>query len=258
MGVSRGLLGCSWLFGRLGALEARNGEKAKNIEKTKEDQRFWPLQAFPGRVSGLSWAPWGAFGESWRLLRGLSGPPAPALGPILGLFRGGLGLSWAPLGQSWGILGPSWGRLGELLGGFCAVLGASSAVLERWKHGMVRRPKTSKKPIKINDFGLFRPSRDASRGSLGPPWSAPGSLESRPKTVLGCLEASWAVCLRSGGFLGASWAVLGRFGGSPGGPGARYRERTGDVPEVWDAGAGGGVFIYIIYIHIMYVIYNTR
>ena len=163
--------------------------------------------------------PLGAFGGSWTLLRGLSGPPAPALGPILGPFRGGLGLPWGSLGLSWGVIGPSWDRLGGLMGGLGAVLGISSALLERWKLENARKPKTSKKQMKINDLSFFGLSRNASPGSLGPSGRAPGSLERRRKAVLGCLGASWAVCLRSGGFLGASWAVLGRFWRLPGRPG---------------------------------------
>ena len=49
-----------------------------------------------------------------------------------------------------------------------ALRGASSAVLERWKLDNARKPKThKKKQMKINDFCLLGPSRDASRISLG-------------------------------------------------------------------------------------------
>eukprot|EP00959_Pyramimonas_sp_CCMP1952_P392094 8216278-Pyramimonas_sp.AAC.1 len=46
--------------------------------------------------------------------------------------------------------------------------------------------------MKIDDLGLFGPSRDASRTSLGVSWRPPGSLKSRRKANLGCLGASWA------------------------------------------------------------------
>eukprot|EP00959_Pyramimonas_sp_CCMP1952_P228559 4778417-Pyramimonas_sp.AAC.1 len=65
-----------------------------------------------------------------RRPRGLWKPPAPALGPILGLLWGDLGLCWAPLQQSGSLLGPSWGRPAGLLGGLGPVLGGSSALLD--------------------------------------------------------------------------------------------------------------------------------
>ena len=134
LGPSWGALGRSWrglggVFGRLGALEARNGEKAKNIEKTKENERFWPLQALPGRLSGLSWIPWGPLGGPGRfsevsrgLLLPLLGPSSACSGAVWGcpgrllgspetfLARLGavLGGSWAVLARSWGPLRPSW------------------------------------------------------------------------------------------------------------------------------------------------------
>ena len=66
LGASWGPLGPSWsglgsLLGGLGASESRNSEKAKNIEKTNENQRFGTL--------GPSWA------ASSSLLGRLGGPP---------------------------------------------------------------------------------------------------------------------------------------------------------------------------------------
>ena len=63
-----------------------------------------------------------------------------------------------PLGSLLGRLGGLLGRLGGLLGRLGAVLGASWTVFERRKPEKARKPKTSKKPMKINDFGLLGPS----------------------------------------------------------------------------------------------------
>ena len=132
--LSSGLLGPSWsrcgsLWDGLGASERRKSDKTKNIEKTNENQRFGPLQALPGRLSGLSWAPWGplggpgAFSEAsrglllpllgpyWACSRAVWGCPGRLLGsPETFLARLGavLGGSWAVLARSWGRLRPSW------------------------------------------------------------------------------------------------------------------------------------------------------
>ena len=99
LGLSWGPLGPSWsglgsLLGSLGASESRNSEKAKNIEKTNENQRFWPLGPLLGgilKALGASWGPtWAVLGPSWA--------------------------SWSPLGTSWGPPGGIWGRLGSNLG----------------------------------------------------------------------------------------------------------------------------------------------
>ena len=61
LGPSWGSHGRAWtclgdLFGPLGALEARKREKAKNIEKNNENQRFWPLRALLEELLEASWA----------------------------------------------------------------------------------------------------------------------------------------------------------------------------------------------------------
>ena len=179
---------------------------------------FWA-----SRGCGACWGPLGGPGGLSEASRGppggLLGPPVPPLGPVLGLSRGLLGPSWAPLGQSGGPLGPSWNGLGDLLGRLGAVLGASWAVLERRKFENARRPKTSKKPMKINDFGLLGPSRDASRSSLGASWGPLGPPISSLGPILGHVGAIWAVLGGSSrppeaswGLLGASWGPLGPSG----------------------------------------------
>eukprot|EP00959_Pyramimonas_sp_CCMP1952_P432574 9058372-Pyramimonas_sp.AAC.1 len=49
------------------------------------------------------------------------------------------------------------------------------------------KPKTLKLHMEIDKLGLFGPSPDASRTSIGVSWRPPGGLESRPKADLGCL-----------------------------------------------------------------------
>ena len=89
MPIRLSLWSLSWgslegLLGRLGALvgasravlERRKEGKArkqKNIEKTNENQRFWPLGALLGgllgRVGGLMEPSWGVLGATWQFLR---------------------------------------------------------------------------------------------------------------------------------------------------------------------------------------------
>eukprot|EP00959_Pyramimonas_sp_CCMP1952_P054746 1143948-Pyramimonas_sp.AAC.1 len=98
------------------------------------------------------------------------GPPAPALGPSLGLSWGSLRPSEARPGQFSGSVGQSWGSVGGLFGGLGAVLGAPSAVVERREVENARHRKTLQKPMEIKDLSLFGLSRDASRSSLEASW----------------------------------------------------------------------------------------
>ena len=145
------------LFGRLGALVGRLGGV------------LGPLGRFLGRLGGLMgrlrcvvslWS------LSWARLQEPLGPSWAALGPS----GGSLGPPWAALGPSGGPLGPSWVRRGGLLGRLGAVLGGSWAVLERRKAEKAKMPKTSKKPMEINDFGFVGPSLEGSWRSLGASW----------------------------------------------------------------------------------------
>ena len=145
LGLSWGPLGPSWsglgsLLGSLGASESRNSEKAKNIEKTNENQRFWPLGPLLGgifkplgasweaswAVKNASWAAGDTWRRSWERLETVWGRRDGCL-RAPGAF---LWLSWAVLGGSGGSLGALLGRLGALLGVCWAVLGRS-----RWPLG---------------------------------------------------------------------------------------------------------------------------
>ena len=106
LGPSWGSHGRSWsclgdLFGPLGALEARKREKAKNLEKTNENQRFVLLRTLSERLSGLSRTLWEG---SWE-------PGAPSEG-CLGLLGSVLGRLFA----FWGVLGVVLGRPGRFRG----------------------------------------------------------------------------------------------------------------------------------------------
>eukprot|EP00959_Pyramimonas_sp_CCMP1952_P453600 9468486-Pyramimonas_sp.AAC.1 len=83
------------------------------------------------------------------------------------------------MGLPWGPLGPSWGSLGGVQGR----LGAS----ENWKS---EKGKNVVKPMNINDIGLVRPSRNASRSSLGGFLEASGAAWGPPGRLLGLLGAS--------------------------------------------------------------------
>ena len=121
LGLSPGLRGPSWgRFGSpldgLGASERRKSEKAKNLEKTNENQRFWPLRALSGRLfgacRGVLAASWAVLGSSWTC----SGDLGASRGE-LGASRGALGPSWSGPGQAWGVWGapePPGGRHGGL------------------------------------------------------------------------------------------------------------------------------------------------
>ena len=135
------------------------------------------------------------------------------------------------------VLGGLFGRLG-------AVLGASWAVLERRKAERARSPKTSKKPMKINDFGFLGPSWEASWMPLGPSWRplgpSGGHLErfgaiwSRLKALLDCLRA---LLDRLRALFGRSWALDPfRGGGSAGRVGPPRR----DFQEVFDQALAKG------------------
>ena len=182
---------------------------------------------------GALWGSWGPLGVSWELLGaswgplGLLGSPRALSGRKARIFDS-WSPSWAPLGT---VLGLSWvvlglGRLLDRLGSW--VLGRSRAAPgQSWglfgpsSGGTIEKARMPKKKIKnqlkINDFCILGPSREAS-------W--------------GVLEASWAVWRPSwasssdlsatGGPLGASWgplgALLARLGGfleAPGAPGVR-------------------------------------
>ena len=60
-------------LGGLKASELRKSEKAKNIEKTNENQRFWLVGALLGgllgRLRGLMELSWDVFGPSWPFLK---------------------------------------------------------------------------------------------------------------------------------------------------------------------------------------------
>ena len=131
------------------------------LPSTEAGLRTEHSRRLPSAVWDLSWAHLGpVLGPSWAVL-GASGA----------VFRP----SWAVLGLSWGPLRPSWGGLGGLFG----CLGA----LEARKR---EEAKNFEKLTKIKKFGLFGPSPDASRSSLG---------------------ASSAVLGRSSGPLRPSWSV---------------------------------------------------
>ena len=163
------LSGASWGVGRLlgRLLEASAG-------------LFWPFRGswVPLRASwGVSWGPLGATLGLAKALRGASWTGKLCFQVFVSLFDRSAGLSselllpfWAILGPSWGLLGPFRDRLGGLLGRFGAVLGASWAVLERRKAEKARRQKTSKKQMKINDFGFRGPSWRCTWSALGASW----------------------------------------------------------------------------------------
>ena len=173
-------------FDVLGASERRKREIAKNLEKTNENQRFWLLGASLGGLLGrlrglreLSWAifgpswefpsypcaSWNARGASWALLGAFSGPFATFIGGSGVVFRP----SWAILRLSPGPRGPSWSRFGRRW-----------AVLERRNSEKARRPKTSKKLMKINDVGLLGLSWEASWDAFGASWSSLGTSSGLP------------------------------------------------------------------------------
>ena len=94
---------------RLQASEGRKGENAKNIEKTNENQRCWPLGALLG---GLLEASWGVLEASWAVWR-----PSWA--------------SWNDFSATRGPLGPSWRSLGALVARFEALDAPPAEFLER-------------------------------------------------------------------------------------------------------------------------------
>ena len=117
LGPSWGPLWPSWsglrgLLGRRGASESRKSQKAKNIGKTHDNQRFWPLRALLGSLLEASWgvltAPWAVWRPSWASWI--------ALGPsrtMLSSLGGHMERSWSALG---GLLGPGQDLPGTLPG----------------------------------------------------------------------------------------------------------------------------------------------
>ena len=107
LGPSWGPLWPSWsglrgLLGRRGSSESRKSQKAKNMKKNNEIQRFWLLRALLGGLLEASWgvltAPWAVWRPSWASWI--------ALGPsrtMLSSLGGHLERSWSALGS---LLGP--------------------------------------------------------------------------------------------------------------------------------------------------------
>ena len=122
VGTSWGALGSLWV--RQESSESRKSEQAKNFEKNNENQRFWPLQALPGRLSGLSWA---SLERSWE-----PGEPSEGCLGLLGSVLGCLFAFWGLFGGVLGRPGPVWGLPGRPGG---AVPGACDRC-----HGGVGRP----------------------------------------------------------------------------------------------------------------------
>ena len=123
LGPSWGPLWPSWsglrgLLGRRGASESRKSQKAKNIEKNNEIQRFWLLRALLGGLLEASWgvltAPWAVWRPSWASWIAL-GPSRTMLSSLGGALGALLERSWEPAG-TWP--GPSRDLAGTLPGYF--------------------------------------------------------------------------------------------------------------------------------------------
>ena len=151
-------------------------------------------------------------GPLWDVLGGFWGggldfsvlciPLEPLLGPSWRLLVR-LGRHLGRLGSP---LGPFRGRLGSFVGCLGAILGASWVVLERPEAEKARTQKTSKKPMKINDFGLLGPSSEASWKALGASW--------RPlRLSWGSLGPSWGDLRRLGALFERRGGLLGNLGG---------------------------------------------
>ena len=120
LAASWAVLGRYWgLLGLFGASESRKGEKAKNIQKNDDNERFWLLGALCGSLLEVSW---GVLEVSWGVLEA----------------------SWGLLGRLGGLLG----RLGGLLGRLEAKKVANMASTRLPK----RSPNRSKIEAKNNQF----------------------------------------------------------------------------------------------------------